>query len=58
MKIFIVFLIQGSRMTFFNGIQFNGIQFNGIQFNGIQFKCKECKDNNICYENVHHISVP
>ena len=24
----------------------------------IQFKCKLCKDNNICYENVHHISVP
>ena len=24
----------------------------------IQFKCKLCKDNNICYENFHHISVP
>ena len=24
----------------------------------IQFKCKLCKDNNICYKNVHHISVP
>ena len=24
----------------------------------IQFKCKLCKGNNICCENVHHISVP
>ena len=24
----------------------------------IQFNCKLCKDNNICYENVHHISAP
>ena len=24
----------------------------------IQFKCKLCRENNICYENVHLISVP
>ena len=24
----------------------------------IQFICKLCKDNNICYEHFHHISVP
>ena len=23
----------------------------------IQFNCKFCKDNNICYENFHHISI-
>ena len=34
--------------------------FNVFLYNiyRIQFKCKLCKDNNICYENVHHISVP
>ena len=45
MKMFIIFLFQSSRMPFY-----------GID--RIQFKCKLCKDNNICYGNFHHISVP
>ena len=46
MKIFIILLFQSSWMHSFNNIY------------RIQFKCKLCKDNNICYENFHRISVP
>ena len=46
MKIFIIFHVPEFMDAFLYGIY------------RIQFKCKLCKDNNICYENVHHISVP
>ena len=42
---FFIFLLQKSLMSFY-----------GIY--RIQLKCKLCKDNNTCYENFHHISVP
>ena len=45
-KIFIIFHVPEFMDAFCYGIY------------RIQFKCKLCKDNNICYDNFHHISLP
>ena len=82
MKIFIIFVFQGSWMPSFTVfiefslnvncvktitfvmkifIIFHVPEFMDSFFYSsyrIQFKCILFKDNNICYVNVHHISVP